>query len=348
MGWTDLFKSKSARQNPDPQIRWFGKLPTYADYYSSKADEAWAVEFNDWVLKGYERFIGRLKALRAEAEPDAPRPDRRLEPSGCIMRMPESGMTVFVSIQDFGGDMRGRPFPLCMYAGLPTVQWPGPSGDRVLSALRTVRDLTALRHDVVRFFKTPGRFDSVFEGRQVDLSGINGQTREDSWVTEASAVSLSDWYAQAQPSRDGADLQSWARSVNRSGRSIATLDSEDFEASLCFPLSGELAWDVQTAGWIRWLESYMDLSDRYLSLMQVGDPDDGVGRLVVMVRKAISEEDFLLLTPVWRSLSYVDDLIGAGSAGSAAPTGEGPAGETGGLSSSASWGDFVMSRASVS
>ena len=59
MGWTDLFKSKSARQNPDPQIRWFGKLPTYPDYYSSKADEAWAVEFNSWVLKGYERFIGR-------------------------------------------------------------------------------------------------------------------------------------------------------------------------------------------------------------------------------------------------------------------------------------------------
>lgn len=92
----------------------------------------------------------------------------------------------------------------------------------------------------------------------------------------------------------------------------------------------------------------MDLSDRYLSLMQVGDPDDGVGRLVVIARKEVSEEDFLLLTPVWRSLSYVDDLIGAGSSASAAPTGEGRADETGGLNSSASWGDYVTSRASVS
>ncbi len=56
MSWTDLFKSKSSKLKPDPQIRWFGKLPTYADYYSSKTDANWAVEFNDWVLKVYQIY----------------------------------------------------------------------------------------------------------------------------------------------------------------------------------------------------------------------------------------------------------------------------------------------------
>ena len=348
MGWTDLFKSKSAKQNPDPKIRWFGKLPTYPDYYSSTADEAWAVEFNDWVLKGYERFIGRLKAMRADAGSDGPQPGRRLEPSGCVIRMPESGMTVFVSIHDFGGDMRGRPFPLCLYAGVPTVQWPGPSSDRVLPAVRLVRDLTALRYDVVRFFKTPGRFESIFEGRKVDLSGIDEQSSDDSWVAEASAVSLGDWLARSQPGQDGADLQGWVRSISKSGDSIATLDSEDFEATLCFPLAAGLAWDFQTAGWIRWLESYMDLTGRYLSLMVMGDPDAGTGRLVVMARKVISEEDFLLLTPIWRSLSYVDDLIGAGAADSAAAVGGTSARGGAEPRPSTSWGDFVRCRSPVS
>ena len=52
MSWTNLFKSRGGKAKADPRIRWFGKLPTYPDYYSSPADEEWAVEFNDWVLKG--------------------------------------------------------------------------------------------------------------------------------------------------------------------------------------------------------------------------------------------------------------------------------------------------------
>src|SRR5262249_31080463 len=56
MGWTDLFKSKSAKLKPDGALRWFGKLSTCRDYFNSKVDEEWAAEFNDWVMKGYERY----------------------------------------------------------------------------------------------------------------------------------------------------------------------------------------------------------------------------------------------------------------------------------------------------
>ena len=42
MALKNLFKSKTGKLKSDPRIRWFGKLPTYPDYYSSTADEAWA------------------------------------------------------------------------------------------------------------------------------------------------------------------------------------------------------------------------------------------------------------------------------------------------------------------
>ncbi len=347
MGWTDLFKSKTAKLAPDPSVRWFGKLPTYPDYYSSKADESWVVEFNDWVLRGYERFLGRLEAIRADAAPDGSRPDRRLEPAGCIIRLPESGMTVFTSIQDFGGDMRGRPFPLCLYAAVPTAQWPGPGSAQMLSAMRVVRDLTAMRSDVVRFVNSPGRFDTVFEDRQVDLTGIDAQTGDEAWVGPACEVALDDWYARSRPPEDGVDCRGWLRRLGKSGRGIAALDDEDFEATLCFPLSAGLAWDVQTAGWIRWLESYMDLTQRHLSLVMAGEPDSGRGRLVVIARKAISEEAFLLLTPIWDSLSYVDDLTGPGPGEEVASSDGAEAQPLPEPHPAASWGDFVRARAPV-
>ncbi|HUU83394.1 MAG TPA: hypothetical protein VM243_07810 [Phycisphaerae bacterium] len=348
MGWTDLFKPRATKQSPDPKLRWFGKLPTYPDYYSSTADEAWAVEFNDWILRGYERFIGRLKAVRSETAADSPKTNRRLESSGCFIRIPESGMTVLASIQDYGGDMRGRPFPLCLYVGVPTAQWPGPGSARLLPALRVVRDLTALRHDVARFFNAPGRFESIFEGREIDLSGIDDQTVDDSWVAAASAVSLGDWFGQTRSGRDGAELGSWTGAIGQSGRNIAALDSDDFEAALSFPLSTGLAWDVQAAGWIRWLESYMDLSRKYLSLMITGDADTGPGRLAVLARKAIGEEDFLLLTPVWHTSAYADDLTGSGEVGATGSADGARPGNVPEPRASASWGDFVASGAPVS
>ena len=84
MSWTSLFKK--SRLKPDPKIRWFGKLPTYPDYYSSPADEAWVVEFNDFVLKGFEIYQRRF------AQSGTPVP--RLPVSGCFIRLPKSGMTV--------------------------------------------------------------------------------------------------------------------------------------------------------------------------------------------------------------------------------------------------------------
>jgi hypothetical protein len=265
-----------------------------------------------------------------------------------MLRMPASGMTVLAAILDFGGDMRGRPFPLCLYAGVPTDRWPGPTSDRVLAAVRVVRDLTTLRHEVVRFFNAPGRFESVFEDRHVDLAGLDGHTTDDSWVQDASAVPLTEWFERAQPGERGTDVNEWLRFMAKSGDNIAALESEDFEAVLSFPLSGRLPWDVQAAGWVRWLEAHMDLARRYLSLIVTGDPDAGPGRLVVVARRDINEEDFLLLTPIWQTLTYVDDLSSCGPAGSAEQRAANAPSAAAGAAPATSWAGFVRRGTPVS
>ena len=58
-----------ARAGADGRVRWFGKLPSYPDYYSSPADEDWSVEFNEWVLRGFELYQGRLASQKARPQP---------------------------------------------------------------------------------------------------------------------------------------------------------------------------------------------------------------------------------------------------------------------------------------
>jgi hypothetical protein len=298
MSWKDLFKSKSVKAKPDPRIRWFGKLPTYADYYSSPADEEWAVEFNDWVLKGFEMFLTR----RPPGEHDA-----RLPSAACILRLPKSAMTVFASIQDYGGDMRGRPFPLCFYVGVPSEPWPGPTSDHTVAAFKVLRELTKLREQVVRFFNAPGRFETVFGGRELDLASLDTEITDESWLAEARSLSVADWFDQAGQGLKVDDAQTWLQLVSAWGDTIAKLESEEFGPTLRFPLAMALPFEVQVPGWIRWIERRMDVKQRYLSLLVSKEPNGHTGRLSVVARPVVPE-DFLLMTPLAGSLPYVDDV----------------------------------------
>ena len=179
MSWTNLFKSKS-KLKPDPRVRWFGKLPTYPDYYSSQKDEDWVVEFNDWILKGFEIYQSRLRSQGVSVA--------RLPVSGCAVRLPNTGMTVFASFLDYGGDMQGRPFPLSFYSGVPTSCWPGPTSDRLVDATGVIRELLMLRRHVPRFINSPGRFESTFGDRTVDLGNFDELGSDASWVTSAGAL----------------------------------------------------------------------------------------------------------------------------------------------------------------
>jgi len=332
MSWTSIFKSKQ-KGKPDPRIRWFGKLPTYPDYYSSHADEAWAVEFNEWVLKGFELYQSRLAGSARTAG--------RLPVTGCIIRLPKSEMTVLASVLDFGGDMRGRPFPLCFYVGVPSALWPGPTHTQVAAAIRAVRDLEALRREVARFLNSPGRFEMAFGDREIDLSSIEDGHADDSWLAAAKSVSLDVWFAGANDRLKTKDQQQWLRGVNAWGDHLLKLDGKSFEPTLRFPLAGGVPLDVQVAGWIRWLEPRMSLSGRSLSLIVCGNLDEEAGDLTVVAR-AIVPDDFLLLTQKASTLPYLDDLSRTDTiAGEAQAPAEGsPA--AGAPVSGATWVDFVQ------
>lgn len=298
MGWTDLFKSRSLKLRPDPRIRWFGKLPTYADYYSSKADEEWAVEFNNWMINGYQKYHSRRQDHSQKS---------RLPLCGCIVRLPKTAMTVFASIQDFGGDVRGRPFPLAFYAGVPTNMWPGPTSERIEGALRVLRELHALRDKVVKFINAPGHFDTVFADREVLIDVLEETGTDDAWIKAGRSVALSDWFEGASEGLAATDLDAWRRVTRRMGDSIAAFESKTFDPTLRFPLAMTVPLSPQVTGWVHWLERRMDLKRRFLSILISGEPGVSVGRLSVSSRE-LSEDDFLLLTSLSHTLTYVDDL----------------------------------------
>ena len=125
------------------------------------------------------------------------RSTRRIS-AAAALRLPKSQMTVFTSIHDYGGDMRGRPFPLCFYVGLPTALWPGPTSGRITAALRLLADLTRLRDQIVRFFNAPGRFEAVFGGREFELSELEAESQDDSWAQSARQLPFAEWFREAR------------------------------------------------------------------------------------------------------------------------------------------------------
>ena len=332
MGWKDLFKSRTGRSAPDPRVRWFGKLPTYGDYHSSPTEQDWTVEFHDWLLQGFAAFRNRLSERTARRA--------RLPLAGWVIRLPKSGMTVFSSVADYGGDSQGRPFPLCLYVGLPTSSWPGPTSGTLVEGLRILDGLVGLHGEVARFLNSPGSIESVFADRELDLSRVSDQAENGSWMRNARKVTLADWFAGAATALKIKDPAAWFRVAAEWGDHIAKLESEAFEATLRLPLSASVSVEVQTAGWLRWLESRMNLRRRVLSLAIVGDLRREAGHMNVIAR-AIVPDDFLLATPVSETLSYVDDLSRAGTD---AEGEEGPGLQGASAASAACWIDFVEGR----
>jgi hypothetical protein len=246
-------------------------------------------------------------------------------------------MTVFASILDFGGDMRGRPFPICFYTGVPSIQWPGPTSETIDGGARAMRDLLAISDEVGRFLNTPGHFETIFAGREVDLDGIDGDSIDRSWMDAAGKLDLATWFAGAAPGLKVADLKTWLGLVSRWGDVLAGHEGKDFEPTLRFPLSAGVPSYVQIAGWLHWLGARMDLKRRCLSLFVCGDLPNEPGSLTVVAR-SIEADDFLLSTSRAGALPYLDDASGLESTDGdeEAPGGDSPSDATSGT-----WADFV-------
>lgn len=304
MSWTKLFKSRSSTPDPDPRLRWFGKLPTYPDYYRSQATEEWPDEFHTWVLQGFEMYKGRLAREN--------HPPGRLPVSSCVLRLPKSDMTVFSSVLDFGGDMRGRVFPMCFYVGIPTSKWRGPPSERIRAATQVLDRLVSMERDVARFLNQPGQFETLFADREVDLYHIEENTSDDTWSRMGTTVPLSHWFDGVRSGLHERRFAQWRELIGAWGKNISRHDRKGFEPTLRFPLAKGVPASVQVAGWFRWLESRMDFSKRSVSFTITGDLKSEMGALTIISRE-IMPDDFLLLTPMFGSLPYLDDSCALGN-----------------------------------
>lgn len=306
MKLTDLFKSKSPKGKPDPRIRWFGKLPTYGDYYTSGSEEGWTREFHDWLMRGYDLYLSRRTGH--------PKTHRHLPISGFALRLPNSQMTVLGTLQDYGGDMRGRPFPMCFYVGIPTRQWPGPTASLLRPGAQAIRDLMALRDDMVRFFNAPGHFDSYMQGREIDIAEIAPDNPDDRWRNPARELAFQDWFEGLDDSPHRPSPAAWLELLDTWGGHIESLESSRFQPTLCFPLAAGTPHEHQIAGWLFWLGLRMDLARRYASLIITGEPMTEPARVSLVARDLIPD-DFLLMTPLMGTLAYVDNVtrLGYGS-----------------------------------
>ncbi len=317
MGLRNFFRSKGSGLKPDPQLRWFGKLPTYADYYRTQGDEAWTVELTDWMLKGFELYCGRQSG-------EGHRPVR-LTNAVCLLRLPESKMTALAAFFDFGGDTRGRPFPMCFYVGVPTEQYPGPSLNGLAGALKVLGDLRELRRDVELFTASNSSIDDVFGSRVFDLSILDANSDANSKSADiwagADQIQWSDWFERIKPMLRVKETTSWLDLVESFGANLIERESGAFEPTVGFPIADRTPFEIQVVGWIRWLGHRLDLSRRSLSLIVSGDLDQGPGSLTVVTHDLIPE-DFLLMTSQESSLSYLDSLRRVGTSDDQPVTGE--------------------------
>jgi len=348
-----LFRRKP---KPDPLIRWYGKLPAYGDYYDSGSGEEWISEFTQkWLMNGYQAYESRRRNAQPPADDHEHHHASRLPSCTCLLRLPQSGMTVLGSCLDFGGDMVGRKFPLCFFVGAPTADLPRLHGGTALPFLSILNQLLGLSRRVVRFLNDPGvkgpeQFRTEFADQEVNLDAVSAAPT-DAWIERAKSIRMADWYAATGSTLGSPDLDAWLRRARRWGEMLAQGDSPGFKAVLSFPLAPERApglpridRDLQVVGWVRWLEGRVDLKNRPTSLVITDEPAPACSRLTVVLGE-LAADDFLLLTPLAPHLDHVDDLAAVREDPSAET--QPPASDTPTATSVATWADFVTAKAQL-
>jgi hypothetical protein len=302
MNWTDIFKSKSSKGRLDPRVRWFGKLPAYADYYTSPTDQEWSLEFNDWLLEGYGTYRERLAQHHAAGAGSS-----RLPGAELVLRLPRTNMTVLASLRDYGGDARGRGFPFCFYVAVPTALWSGPTSSQSIVAMHVAQDLHTLHRSVERIAQAGDGFPVAFGDCELDLSALENGVDDGAWTEDARRISMASWFQGIAAGVKVRDREAWLRLAMGWRDGFNAAEMRNSGRALCLPISTGIPSELQQAGWLEWLAARVNLRRCALSLVMVGGGVDRPGHLAVMMR-APRAEDFLLATALANKLSYVDDL----------------------------------------
>ena len=297
----------------DSTLRWFGKLPTYADYLVQSEQPAWAREFGDWLIAG---------AARYHQEPN--RPEGPLAETRGVTRLPKSGVAVCFSHRDYGGDARGRAFGFCFFCGAKDQALGSPSA-AVNGSLAAMDRLVAAHDELAQTSGGVTDVSSRFSSKSLKLDQTESIAMED----RLPDVTWGQWYQEVRPLVEATSAESWAAQLSLLGQSIASSDGHNFEPHLRFPISGARDWAAQAVGWAQWLERRLREPARAWSWFHQAAANNGPSTWTVLGRSVLPE-DFLLLTPCADSVTYLDNA--GKSISNAAPE----------LAAPATWQDWFL------
>lgn len=314
--WLSSVKQVFGRSSaPDASVRWFGKLPSAADYLTRQDQPPWAKAFADWMIAGVEAYH-RVVPRRAD--------DERMPPSWGIVRLPKSDVSVIFSMRDYGGDARGRDFPLAYFIGVQSNRVSGPTCDECAALFSIVLELdgfhAALEADVsAKGGPGSGRFDS----RAISLQGFDAPVPSRDWSEAARRLPWLQWFRAVQGPHSMSDAEEWKRVLDTWSARITAADGPGFQPNLRFPLARNASWELQVRGWLVWLESRMRLHERFCTCLCATRTAAGDDALNLLARTVVPD-DFMLLTSRASQLEYMDwaGRMSASNADAAAPTAE--------------------------
>jgi hypothetical protein len=120
-------------------------------------------------------------------------------------------------------------------------------------------------------------------------------------------LSVRDWFDATQRFLKTQEPRAWFDMIERWGEQIREHDESDHGLTLRLPLADSTEERIQVAGWLRWLERRMDLSNKACSLLLTRSEARVPPKLTILARD-IETDDFLLMTPLSRQLDYLDDI----------------------------------------
>lgn len=295
-----------SRAAADLRVRWFGKLPQHADYVAAPDQAQWGHEFTDWLIQGFARYQAALAAaansstarLGPASDGASAAPAPAAGPIEAVGLIPvPSGTTVLFALRDFGGDARGRRFPFALFVGTTPAQPAGPSAAVFDSFARVLQDLQRSLAPAAAALNSPDA--RRFDGGTLDLpppsDPLDLQQR---WR----AINWRGWARGASGATDEA-LPRWYAALAAWGDRIAAHDGPEASFNLSLPLSPDLEWGLQVAGWLSWLARRARLDRRALAIFV---PQPAAARIVHIITRPCVGEDALLITPAAHLATYMD------------------------------------------
>ncbi|MGE3180859.1 MAG: hypothetical protein AB7N71_04455 [Phycisphaerae bacterium] len=279
--------------DPDPRIRWFGKVPARGDYVAPAERPRWAQEFAEWMLAGWEACLV-----------DSYSPPVKLHEGFGLVRMPDTESTVIFVIRDMGGDQRGRSFPLALFCGVPTKSLPGPTPQIVPGLALVIRELMRQFDAVARVVAANGVPGDCLQNSEVNLTNLLGTENPAQPRVENSGDTFQMWFEEAIT---GADLDAgqWQARVEQWGAHLAAMAGGEFEPTLGFPLARTFSWEQQVVAWLSWLNARLPLAPRNFQMLVSSDPDRCPYALSIVGRFPVAD-DMMLLTSRYSDVKYVD------------------------------------------